>query len=263
MKTNLCQSGIALLTAALLVSVTNVFAVEYFSDNFDGTAIDGSKWEALAAPPRFYQDAGNYNPSGYWTTPTGNPSYGSVSLNNSWVSLYSNNSTVYPYVESIINPFPQTGDFVLNLKMRFDRVTPYGTGFCVKYSDSDNPLTNSIFSIWQDSSTTTYLTAGLFGSVPHAPDFAWQGVSSDTSEHIYTLEYIGGNYSILIDGIQRIGPIANSMRPNQIWFGNPAWSWWTPPGNWTNFSIDYLTVTPEPATLLLLGLGSFVLRRRK
>ena len=69
----------------------------------------------------------------------------------------------------------------------------------------------------------------------------WQGALSDTSEHIYTLKYTDGKYIALIDGNEIIGPITSSMRPNQIWFGNPIWAWWGW-SYWTTLSVDYVRV---------------------
>jgi hypothetical protein len=263
MKTYHCHPGIvlSLISVLFLIKPADSFAILYFSDNFDGTTIDNSKWSASTSPPRF-QQYDIFGPSGYWVTPSDNQPYGTISVNNSWVSLSNGYSTVFPYVASTVNPFPQTGDFVLELKMRYESVEPSGTGFWVRYADSDSPLTNSIFSVWQDSSSTAYLTAGLFGRTPYLPDSAWQGASNDTSEHIYTLKYINSQYSVSVDGTQLLGPITDSVRPNQICFGNPVWVTWGE-WNWTNFSIDSVTVTPEPATILLLGLGGLFLRKRR
>jgi hypothetical protein len=245
-----------------LVMSTRVFATEFFSDDFNGTTLNESKWMASVDPPRFRQYGGSDDPSGEWVTPDGNPSYGTVSVSDSRVSLWNNHSSVFPYVVSQNNPFPETGDFVLEFKMKYDSVNPQGTGFVVRYADSESPFTNPIFSVWQDSSTTDYLTAGLFGSIPWRPSSAWQGQISDTNDHVYMLKYISGEYTVLIDETEIIGPIANLMRPNQIWFGNPCWAWWTQE-SYATFNVDYITVAPEPATLFLLGFGSLALLRKR
>lgn len=145
----------------------------YFLDYFDGTAVDTTKWQVSTGPPRFKQHAGPSDLTGFWTTPTGDPHYGIVSVSNSWVSLWNGYSTVFPYVMSQINPFPDTGNFVLEFMMRYDSVNVAGIGFVVRYADSENPLTNHIFSVWQDSSVVPYLTIQLLGAF-------WQGAVSDT-----------------------------------------------------------------------------------
>jgi hypothetical protein len=265
MKTYHCHPGIVLsiISVLFLIKPADVFAADYFSDHFNGTTIDNSKWSASTSGPRFVQDYdGEGNPSGYWVTPSDNPPYGTISVNNSRISLVNDYSTVFPYVVSTTNPFPQTGDFILNLKMKYDSVQTSGTGFCVKYADSEDAFANSIFSVWQDSSSTGCLIAGLFGYTPYLTGWTWHGASDDTSEHIYTLKYINSQYSVYVDGTQMLGPVANLMRPNQIWFGNPVWVTWGE-WDWTDFNIDYVTVTPEPATLLLLGLGAVILRRKR
>jgi len=233
---------IKMLILVWVVMLTVVFEVvgmrsanaEMFYDRFDGAAIDESKWVVLTGPPRFHQYGGPFDPWGYWETPSGNPPYGTVSVNNSWCSLLNDYSAVFPYVVSKTNPFPEADNFTLEFRMKYDISNPHGTGFTVRYADSDNPLTNSIFSVWQDSSSTFYLTIDLFG-------IRWQGALSDTSEHIYTLKYTDGKYIALIDGNEIIGPITSSMRPNQIWFGNPIWAWWGW-SYWTTLSVDYVRV---------------------
>ena len=97
-----------------MASVANASVI--FSDYFDGTAVDESKWMVSIAPPRFRQSTGPFDPEGSWVTPSGNPPYGTVSVSNLWISLWNGYSTVFPYVVSQINPFPETGDFILKFK---------------------------------------------------------------------------------------------------------------------------------------------------
>lgn len=221
-------------------------AVTVFNDTFDGTAIDQGKW-VLPGTLRFHQYGGPSDPYGFWETPSGNPSYGTMAVNNSWVSLHNGNSTVFPYLTSRNNPFPDAGNFVMELKMKYDSNNPHGTGFRLRRADSDNPLASPIFTIWQDSSSTRYLSVSLLG-------YGWRGGLSDTSEHIYRLEYVDGSYSLFIDGSKKIGPVASSLRPNQIWFGNPVLAWW---GSyyWTTLSVDYITIQKDDPPLPIANAG--------
>jgi hypothetical protein len=239
-----------LLLLALSAGVGNA-AITVFNDNFDGTAINQTKWSS-PDPYRFYQYSGPAGSTGYWTIPSGNPPYGTVTVNNSWVSLWNGNSTVFPYLESRYNPFPDTGNFVFELKMKYDANNPHGSGFNINRTSSGTLPASGVFSIWQDSSSTFYLTVNLLGQ-------SWRGPMSDTTAHVYKIEYKDGSYSLWIDDSKKIGPIASSVRPNQIWFGNPVWAYW---GyyNWTTLSIDYLTVQKDdpPAPVANAGLDQTV-----
>ncbi len=203
----------------------------FFFDDFNGSTIDGSKWVASVNPPRFSQDDPSVA-SGNWTTPTGTPSYGTITVNNSLVSLVNGNSTVFPYVVSTSSPFPVTGDFSLEFKMKYDSVSVNGSGLQVHNSDFDNPLTNDVFAVWQD--WVHPLSIYLLGTL-------WQAAANDISNHIYTLSYIDSTYTVLLDGVKVLGPITSSVRPNQLWFGNPVWTWWGS-SYWSTESIDYIKV---------------------
>jgi hypothetical protein len=242
-----------LLTALRMMMVVLMFAgvghasVTVFNDTFDGGAVDEGKWVVSKSLLRFHQYGGPSDPYGYWEVPSGSPSYGTVTVANSWVSLKNGSSTVFPYVETRSNPFPDKGNFALEFKMKYDSVNPHGTGFKVRRADSDNPLTNDLFSIWQDSSSTYNLSVGLLGQ-------GWRGMAYDTAAHVYRLEYRDGSYTLYIDGSKKIGPIASTIRPSQIWFGNPVWAWWgTYP--WTTLSVDYVTVQKDDPPLPVANAG--------
>lgn len=250
MKLMKLMLGILMLTV-ISAGVGNA-AITVFSDNFDGTEIDQTKWTS-PDPFRYYQYSGPYGPTGYWTTPPNNPSYGTATASNSWLSLRNGYSTVFPCVESRYNPFPETGNFYFETKMRYDGSSPHGTGFQMRRADSDNPVENIIFSIWQDSGIP--LSISFLG-------YGWSGMRPDLAEHVYRIEYVDGNYTLWIDGSKKAGPFASSVRPNKMWFGNPVYAWWGY-NNWTNLSVDYVSVQKDnpPVPVANAGLDQTVYER--
>ena len=207
----------------------------YFFDDFDGSDLDPGRWTASLGPPRFYCDADCS--TGYWTTPTGSPSYGSISVSDSWVVLDNDRSTVFPFVESSYNPFPPSGDFRLDARMKYDRVTTHGSGFYALLRDSENPLwplSNRVFRIWADND----------GDYVFLFDQVWLRSPRDTSEHLYSLIYSGGAYTALVDGVAVLGPVTSTVRPNQLAFGNVGWAWWFP-ALWSTFRLDSVGVTVQ------------------
>lgn len=235
---------LVILTLSNLATETMVYG-SLFVDHFDGASVDADKWVVSTDPPRIDYD-------GNWHTPSGDPSYGTVSLGDSWISLQNDSSTVFPYVMSKPSLFPEEGDFLLEFKMRYDTVNRHGAGFRVGYGDRTDPW-NHLFSVWDDATIGNYPVVELLGT-------NWQSEELDTSEHVYALEYASGEYTVLIDENPILGPVASEITPDWLWFGNPVWaSWGSYP--WTTLSLNYVVVTPEPTTLLLLGFGGLTLLR--
>ena len=47
---------------------------------------------------------------------------------------------------------------------------------------------------------------------------------SPTAYHDYRLELVNGSYSVWVDGVRVLGPVASAARPNALWMGNPVFT---------------------------------------
>jgi hypothetical protein len=221
--------------------------VPYWQDEFDGTAADAEKWiaELATSGMRFHTDCGTCN-TGYWTTSPTDPPYGSISMDGSILTILNPGlPRVFPFLWSRDSPFPMTGDFSLEIRMKYNYMGGSGTGLVLSANTYDgagsppNPLEERVFTIWQDIAHP--LGCGLVSEgqlVTGALDTDW---------HIYRLEYVAGSYSLFVDNALLIGPIASGLRPTSMWLGNPVITW----SSWdesTTFSVDYLRVAVPGAT---------------
>ena len=112
---SLCLRKCAIVFVFLLVSlVVSTVAGEVsstlFSDDFDGSSIDTTKWVVQQ----------NVNGG----------SGGSITVADSYVSLTSD-GTSFPLVYTATNPFPTSGDFAVEFDIKYTRLTSWGTGFWV------------------------------------------------------------------------------------------------------------------------------------
>jgi len=231
----------------------------FFQDNFNGSAIDSTKWNSTFATSglRWCSStvANHEDAPGMWLNPTitscqggsQNPPFGSVSVGGGSATLSAFGSQTFPYIWSgppgKSSPFPATGNFVLHVKMRYDTITGSGDGFFVnRWSDTDpvgdNPPGGNprILLIWADS---TGLNVQLLGNLTY-------NVYNEYATHDYVLEYVNGQYSIFVDGFPVLGPVTSSARANTIWMGNPVFTWWLLPHDWSSFSLYQVeTIIPQ------------------
>jgi len=178
------------------------------------------------------------------------PPYGKIVVSDGQAGFSATRIRAFPYIWSgppnRQSPFPSKGDFILELKMKYDNLQPQGNGFFVFFWENSDPVGNNppapfgqgVLNIWADSGDRGPRASAMGTTVPIVNPLAF---------HDYRLEYIDGKYSFFVDGTLRVGPVASSRRPNTIWIGNPAFNYWEPtPSDWTDFSIDFVRVTvPE------------------
>lgn len=231
----------------------------FFEDLFDGSDLSSSKWNSsLATDGKRWCE-----PDLVWLDPaveacdgvTDSSAHGSLSVGGGEASFASGDSRGFPYVwrgaPSRTSAFPASGDFVFEMRMRYDDVQGSGSGVRVgNWPDSspegsNSPRPGAIFNVWAD--TTGGQRFHLFDT-----QVAVGGVGSD---HTYRLEYVDGEYSVFVDGTLEAGPTPSTQRPNVIWIGNPNFTSWAE-RDWSDFSIDFLRVeaersdvgVPEPQT---------------
>src|SRR2546426_3781350 len=118
----------------------------FFEDNFNGTSIDVSKWNSTFATsglrwcsdgipsttnltPGTWQDASIVPCNGTIQ----DPPYGAVSEQGGSATFAASFSRAFPYIwrgqPSRPSAFPGKGDFVLEVKMKYDVITGSGAGF--------------------------------------------------------------------------------------------------------------------------------------
>jgi hypothetical protein len=241
---------IAVAAALFISTATNAGAATSFSDDFNGSAINTSLWNTQLATSgdRFCPDAVD-STTGMWLgAATGvcqgviQPSpYGSITVGDSVAGFSTGLGVAFPYIWSgpstRTNPFPSSGDFVLNVRMRYDTLGGFGSGFvAAAWPNSDPVGTNSpsvpqVLTIWGGNGIG--VRAMVFGDAVTLGDLDY---------HTYRLEYTSGSYSLFVDGALVIGPVASAIRPSTIWIGNPTDAWWGP-SDWSTFGIDSVSVS--------------------
>lgn len=105
-----------------------------FSEDFNGATLDRSKWAVQE----------NTNLSGY-------PAWGgSLEVNDSCLWLSSDGS-VFPWINTVINPFPASVDFAISWRLTYTCIADWGDGFviyCPPHNDSSNPYRDRILTLW-------------------------------------------------------------------------------------------------------------------
>ena len=137
--------------------------------------------------------------------------------------------------------FPADSDFVVEIRFRFSRVTPYGVtiGLGSRFYDGTRyfeegppvPGIEDILSIHHFDESFHIL---LLGQV------VWEGRPGDEQWHDVRLAQERGKYILSVDAVER-ARIAASLRAVSTFLGNPAIERYT--GPWTWLDVDYLRVS--------------------
>lgn len=243
-------------------SASSSFAGDYFFEDFADSKLDATNWNTTHATSgmRWCSSAlpEHLTVTGQWidasTTPcnyggiqygpygfvnidsTANPNYASFSAApGSWTFPY-----LFAGPGNPKSPFPATGDFSFEVRMKYDHLDSHGNGVNLTgWSDptplGDNPpipANQSVFGIWGDGGGVRTGSNGTANTE----------LGYDTNWHTYRLTYIAGTYTLYVDGEPRGTPYASDVRPATVWIGNPVITFWgTPP--WSSFSIDYIRVS--------------------
>lgn len=240
------------------VAQTQPGQASFFQDNFNGSAIDSTKWNSTFATSglRWCSStvANHEDNPGLWLNPsltpcqgiTQSPPLASISLGGGSATFSSFSSHAAPYIwsgpPSKASPFPNSGNFVLEVKMRYNQFNGFGDGFFVTSWNNTTPAGDNppggqqrILLIWGDSQG---LTVQLLGNESTT-------LPNQYGMHDYLLEYANGKYSLFVDGSPILAPIASTARANTIWVGNPVFTFWGI-SNWSSFSLSLVRVnTPS------------------
>jgi len=199
------------VSAGLLCLAPLTAESQVFQDDFDGTALDPAVWSV------------DFGTDGQVVVADG-------------VVKVTCTGNVFPVVTSVQDPFPQS-DFVVSVRMRFNAVAQAGDGFgALDNFWGDEGAACRPFLVWQDGNVWFVEAGGpmyLLGPIP------------DTQYHVYEWTYIGGRYTVALDGTT-LSVNDCALRPTRLFFGHAHPIVAGPP--WTSFEIDYVRVEPIGVT---------------
>ena len=236
--------------AACLVLPASSFAVTWFEDNFDGTAIDATKWNTSIAtgPTRWCGNVNNDMLAGAWLDPSTTtachgitsaaPPYGSISVSGGQANFSAGTGQNFPFiwrgVPSRPSPFPPTGAFTMETRVSFVSAGTNGSFLLANENLNTDP-------------TGTHAPGGtglgVFGINPTGPLFLGTQYTAAAGYHTYRLEFDGINkYTLYIDSVLTAGPTTSTRKVNNFMMGNPLFAFWCA-CEWADFQIDYFRVT--------------------
>jgi hypothetical protein len=146
--------GISMFTSLFLVALAApAEGSVFFEEQFTGPNLDSAAWrtEILTSGPRFCNDTTAPWAPGHWVDEgeechavAAYSPYGSAILSDGSLHLSSSNVRAFPVLLSrlpgAVPQFPTSGDFMLTVRMRYDRVTPWGVGLEVFQAQTTEPI---------------------------------------------------------------------------------------------------------------------------
>lgn len=175
------------------------------------------------------------------------PPFGDVTVVEGGLRLAAGVRRAAPFVwtgsPGRLNPFPEEGDFDLDVVLTAEKPGDYGTGlWALMWNPAETVGKNSPFQapvlrIWTDRHNG--LNVYLF-------DRTAKVAGNATAPHSYRLSYRDGAYMLYVDGEPVLGPVVTPKRPNAIWLGHPLFADFGA-GDWSDFLVSEITVSqPEP-----------------
>ncbi len=236
-----------------------------FFDHFEGDAIDAAKWSAQEN-----------------TQMSGAPAFGgSIDLFDSNIILSSNGSS-FPFLKTISNAFPASGDFAVQLNVTYTCIADLGDGIMFGkgvpymerpttgnfsgpppffgYFGGDGTWVNRIFTLWAADRGTErgMIYIEMFNTL------VWktyvQGFKPSSAPHLYRLTYNSGIYTVYVDG-EQVAQVESQDRPDTIVLGSAPlyyvpWSEGSYGWGWSTFQVDYIKVTPMNPSVLSVSAQS-------
>lgn len=187
-----------------------IFESALYVDDFNGTSLNSDTWVSNGVSVRI--DGG--------------------------LAILESGGKLFPYIHTRKNPFPENGDFAVDIVFKYREVKFSGTGFSINTNipimKENNNANDGILSVWQEEGNPMrVISKGSIISETRLLDTTW---------HTIRLEYTG-EYTFYLDGRMISIPSVNKQklteRPNTIWFGNTV----ERDGNWTSIEIDSIRVS--------------------
>ena len=252
-------AAFALLGSLMIASTTMADPIVFFDEEFSGPTLDSSAWrtEILTSGPRFCCDTTAPWSPGHWVEEgeachgvAAQSPYGSAALPGGLMQMSSSNGRAFPVLVSRlpgpVEVFPPSGDFTLSVRMRFDRVTPWGVGLVVFQTQSTEP-SGTLHPAGGPEAVVLQLTAddpggGIWVNTSLGGSYELVGVVAPATEfHEFVLDCVGTLFTISADGAVIYGPVSSALRPTAVTMGNALLAFWYPT-DWTSFSVDYIRV---------------------
>ena len=209
----LCAGLVLLALASQLgMSIANA---QVFHDDFNGTSLDPAHWVVAGG--------GTIAVAGGTATLAAPCVVGEPGVE-------------FPYVTTLNNPFPATGDFLIRVGFRYPDPQAGGNGF---------GATNGLiigqpgigYWLWQD-----FCCGGLRAGVGET--VVPLAAAPETNYHVYEWQYLSGVYHFYVDGVLTASA-ASAFRPTGFFFGHPPLTTFCP---WTAQQIDFVHVEPLGVT---------------
>ena len=229
----------------------------YFEDEFNGNSLNsttwntqiatnGSRWCSTTVGSPFtslgqWLDASSQECNGV----TQSPPYGNITVRNGLASFSSPESNrAFPYIwngpnsplPNLSSPFPDSGDFIFEIRMRYNKISPFVGGVVLLERTDSRPVEDNPPFGPKDG---VGIWAGGDGPRVDWRYLKFRPSSDPTNFHKYTLEYTNGSYSLYVDDVLMKQPTPSNTRPNTIWIGNPVIHHWGE-DDWSPFEIDYI-----------------------
>ncbi len=203
-------------------------------DDFDGSAIDTSKWMVQQ----------NVNGG----------SGGAITVADSYISLTSN-GTSFPLICTTTNPFPESGDFAVEFDIQYTRMTTLGNGFWVtkgpfNITEDRTSAYANILQVWADIGAHDGVLAFLLGKQVYNEAFQNNLYRTEQNNTLtFRLQYSKDVYTLYLNG-EIIAAEKSTLRADTIGFGHPPAFYL--PGTlslqWTSFRINSIRM-PQPSAL--------------
>ena len=225
-----------------------------FSEHFDGSTVDLSIWQVHEQ---------NLNLTGY-------PAWGgSVRVADGYVHMSSNGST-FPFMQTLQNPFPATGDFAIQFNLTYTAIADRGAGLMIGNGTPTMDIgpfgtdiwRNRIFTLWaadKSSENHAMIYIELFNRFVYEIDYS--GFKPSSPSHLYKLAYTQGVYHVYVNGVE-VANAESDVRPTTIIIGTPPiprlplspadtarWAYW----GWSSFTVDFISMMQASEISLSVG----------
>lgn len=223
-----------------------------FRDEFDGLSFNTALWNTTIATSgvRYCRIKGSGTGSwidiskAHYEGAMQRAPYGVATQKGGVVNFQTDQlSRTYPYIwagaPSRKNPFPESGDFRFEVKLRYESLGYFGAGVRLRDWKNSDPIGSNSYGGEGRILTIRGASNGFRIGFLHVNESVKP--EDQLGDHTIRLDCIGGEYSLFVDGELKLGPTASDKRPRMISIGDPLFAY-SSPRVWPAFSVDYVHV---------------------